>query len=272
MLFNNIYNLDSTCKGLNCGTKIFYADNIFYLTDNKMKCASAKLKDNNQNLFIDDILVNWEFKDCDKKKIKPEQMLKEFVEFAKLNNLFQVELDDDSFLQIPTKYYHSHESEFKYSLIYLFHNPDKPSIYSSKFNLINKHNSKKWYSNLISYLNHEVTKYKHTSQYNLYSKANELLKLMNIQEDISQEREFVIFKSEYKKFDDFIVNALNEFKKSNINDLICDTDIVNFMGNISRTDIENELNKSCNFSNFTKKIGMDNFYINKIDFDNYLQR
>jgi hypothetical protein len=171
MDFNNIYGNNEHDK-IN---KIFNRTNYYYLTDNKMKCAKAIINSNN-TLFIEDILVSWEFKDCDKNIIKPDQMLKKFVKFAKEKNLLQVELDDDAFLQIPTTYYMTVNTKFKYSLIYLFETPATPSIYSSKFHLKNKHQSKVWYTNLITHLKDEIDKYKKLNYYNLYREANNLLR------------------------------------------------------------------------------------------------
>ena len=262
MTFENIYNLDSKCNGLKCGTNIFYKNKYFYLTDKKMKCASAKLIDDNKTLFIDDILVNWQFKNYDKEKLKPTQILKEFVKFAKENNLTKIELVDNAFLQIPINYYDSIYSKFKYLLIYLYKDPSKPSIYSSKFNLINKQNSKSWYTSLISHLILIVNEYKtKNTTYNLYNEAMELLKLKLNKEDISNERSYNNFKNEYNKFDTFITDELYNFIQKNITYFLTDVDL--------RSNIFELYTKKNNFFDFTKLLLMDKFYIDNSDFDKY---
>ncbi len=254
--------------------KMFRNEQI-YLTDGKMKCASGTLINNNKTLLIDDILVDWKFKNCDKTIIRPDKMINQFVNFAKTNNLDSVELDDDAFLQIPTKFYAANESKFKYSLLYLYKTPTKPSIYSSKFGLNNKHLSKKWYEKLNEFLECEVNKYKYTNtEYDLFIEANRLLrKISEITPDISDDVEFKKFETKYKDFDDNIKTKLNEFMKNNIDMFIMDPDICGQMSNYSnntREEVKEELTKPRIFSDFTKIIGIDKFIINKIDFDKFL--
>ena len=198
----------------------------------------------------------------DKEKLKPTQILKEFVKFAKENNLTKIELVDNAFLQIPINYYDSIYSKFKYLLIYLYKDPSKPSIYSSKFNLINKQNSKSWYTSLISHLILIVNEYKtKNTTYNLYNEAMELLKLKLNKEDISNERSYNNFKNEYNKFDTFITDELYNFIQKNITYFLTDVDL--------RSNIFELYTKKNNFFDFTKLLLMDKFYIDNSDFDKY---
>jgi hypothetical protein len=246
---------------------------MLYLTDGLAKCASAEIKNN--ELFINDILVNYEFKNCNLGKINPFKMIKEFISVAKNNNLRALKLEDDAFLQIPQTYYTSGIAPIKYSVLYLYKNPEKPSIYSSKFNFINDHSSKQWYNNLIQTLKLSVDNYKLSDSYNLYENALRLYKNKkdNNINNITNDSEYQLFLTNYKKFDSYIIDIVNTFMISNINDLILDHDILQILeknGFRNNTDVINKLTEKHKFHDFIKIIGMDKFNINEIYFDHLL--
>jgi hypothetical protein len=109
-----------------------YKSKYLYLLNETNKCAKFLINDS--VLFVEDILVNIEFKNCN---LKFNKIIENIIKYAKKNNLKHIELEDNSYLQYPDKYFDAIDAEYYWSLIYIYRDPIKPSIYS-QFGFKNK--------------------------------------------------------------------------------------------------------------------------------------
>lgn len=219
-------------------------------TDGKMpypmKCSTISIKSQPApHIFIDDILVGRDLMDCDTRNINvmgkkgAAGILQNIINFAKQNSLTNIQLDDESFIQIPDKYFSSINAPFHQSLLYLQVSPKKHSIYSNKFNFKNIHMTKKWYEKLLEEFTRIVTEYTTTNKYSLLNNSNKLLLLPKKPIDINSP-DYKKFKEEYEKFDKYIVGKLKEYilNDSTIDEILKDPDIVK-NGSINKKNFTN---------------------------------
>lgn len=145
------------------GGDYLFDDNL----EDSKKCAEYSLRDN--AVFIDDIKVNKQFKDC---KMNLTKIIEKFVKIAKDNGKKYLELDDASFMQFPDVYTIDASAEFKWRVPYLKLNPRNPSIYSEYGFVLKDAESKK---EILAELERLVEKYKNdVSKYDLVANAKKL--------------------------------------------------------------------------------------------------
>jgi hypothetical protein len=266
----NQCNILNGCSENNIITGINNGD-ILHSTDGKqpypMKCSEFHIieKDGKKILFIDDILVSWEYKNCNVRDFRfgeykgANGIIKNIEHFAKINKINRVELDDNSFVQIPQQIYSTVSAKFFYALIYLQTSPKKHSIYSNKFGYINYHMEKDWYCKLLDAFEKIVEH--SSSKYNLLEESTKILKLPKpIRKDNEQ---YIKFEREYNSFEQHVVSSLKEYLQlnnfENAQEILADKEI---LGNDSRDIIIiiKEKIKFSSFHNFLAFFNLERYY------------
>jgi len=269
----NQCNILNGCSENNIITGINYGDTL-HSTDGKqpypMKCSEFHIieKDGKKILFIDDILVSWDYKNCNVRDFKfgeykgANGIIKNIEHFAKINKINRVELDDNSFVQIPQQIYSTVSAKFFYALIYLQTSPKKHSIYSNKFGYINYHMEKDWYCKLLDAFEKIVQH--SSSKYNLLEESTKILKLPKpIREDNVQ---YKTFETEYKSFEQHVVYSLKEYLQlnnfQNAQEILADKEI---LGDVERSGkdiilIIKEKIEFSSFHNFLAFFNLERYY------------
>jgi hypothetical protein len=266
----NQCNILNGCSENNIITGINNGDTL-HSTDGKqpypMKCSEFHIieKDGKKILFIDDILVSWDYKNCNVRDFKfgeykgANGIIKNIEHFAKINKINRVELDDNSFVQIPQQIYSTVSATFFYALIYLQTSPKKHSIYSNKFGYINYHMEKDWYCKLLDAFEKIVEH--SSSKYNLLEESTKILKLPKpIREDNEQYRKFKI---EYKNFEQHVVCSLSEYLQlnnfQNIKEILEDKEVLENDTKDINEIIKEKLQFS-SFHNFLAFFNLERYY------------
>ena len=254
-------------------------NNVLFVTDGTMKCASA-IKDGDK-IFIDDILVNKKYSDCDLKKILPIQILTKYIKYAKDNEMNKVILDDDSFVQIPHEFYESSHAPHKWCYLYLFEYPKLPSIYLQRFKFKTQFSHEQWYINLYQHLKEKTDEWKREQcemddtltleNINIFKLALKILK--QIKDNSYDDNEYRKFAGLYSYFKNYIDAKMVEYWKTNYKTILSSPKIQDMICNSSYHNLQNFFDFITNkttYEDIIKILGLTQFHLNKLDYDEWL--